>query len=391
MCSSDLIEAMAAVLGHTQSLHTNALDEAIALPTEHSARIARNTQLYLQLETGVTHVVDPWAGSYYVESLTHALMHKAWGLISEVEEQGGMTRSIEMGLPKRRIEEAAARRQAQIDSGEEVIVGVNKYWPEVEDTLNILEVDNRAVRERQIRRLNEVKSSRNQTAVNEALQALRETAETGKGNLLERSVNAARVRATLGEISAAMEKVFGRFHAVSQCITGVYAHTSQGDPGFRKAQDMANEFANREGRRPRILVAKAGQDGHDRGAKVVATAFADIGFDVDVGPLFATPAEVARNAVENDVHVVGISTLAAGHKTLIPEVVVGLKNHGRGDIRVIVGGIIPQQDYEYLYQAGATAVFGPGTNIPQCAQRVLAILMGKEPVAGNHRDRDGQR
>jgi methylmalonyl-CoA mutase len=356
------------------------LDEAIALPTEHSARIARNTQLYLQLETGVTHVVDPWAGSYYVESLTHALMHKAWGLISEVEEQGGMTRSIEMGLPKRRIEEAAARRQAQIDSGEEVIVGVNKYWPEVEDTLNILEVDNRAVRERQIRRLSEVKSSRNQTAVNEALQALGEAAETGKGNLLERSVSAARVRATLGEISMAMEKVFGRFHAVSQCITGVYAHTSQGDPGFRKAQDMANEFANREGRRPRILVAKAGQDGHDRGAKVVATAFADIGFDVDVGPLFATPAEVARNAVENDVHFVGISTLAAGHKTLVPEVVVGLKNQGRGDIRVIVGGIIPQQDYEYLYQAGAAAVFGPGTNIPQCAQKVLAILMGKEPV-----------
>jgi len=383
------IEAMAAVLGHTQSLHTNALDEAIALPTEHSARIARNTQLYLQLETGVTHVVDPWAGSYYVESLTHSLMHKAWGLISEVEEQGGMTRSIEMGLPKRRIEEAAARRQAQIDSGEEVIVGVNKYWPEVEDTLNILEVDNRAVRERQIRRLNEVKSSRNQTAVNEALQGLGETAETGQGNLLERSVNAARVRATLGEISTAMEKVFGRFQAVSHCITGVYAHTSQGDPGFRKAQDMANEFANCEGRRPRILVAKAGQDGHDRGAKVIATAFADIGFDVDVGPLFATPGEVARNAVENDVHVVGISTLAAGHKTLVPEVVVGLKNQGRGDIRVIVGGVIPQQDYEYLYQAGAMAVFGPGTNIPQCAQKVLAILMGKEPGAGNHCDRDG--
>ena len=374
------IEAMAAVLGHTQSLHTNALDEAIALPTDYSARIARNTQLYLQLETGVTRVVDPWAGSYYVESLTDSLMQKAWRLIREVEEQGGMTRSIEMGLPKRRIEEAAARRQAQIDSGEEVIVGVNKYRPEVEDALTILEVDNRAVRERQIQRLNEVKKSRKQAAVNEALQALTETAETGKGNLLERSVEAARVRATLGEISAAMEKVFGRFQAASQCITGVYAHTSQGDPGFRKAQDMANEFANREGRRPRILVAKAGQDGHDRGAKVVATAFADIGFDVDVGPLFATPAEVARNAVENDVHVVGISTLAAGHKTLVPEVVVGLKKQGRGDIKVIVGGVIPLQDYEYLYQAGAAAVFGPGTNIPQCAQKVLAILMGKEPA-----------
>ena len=383
------IEAMAAVLGHTQSLHTNALDEAIALPTDYSARIARNTQLYLQQETGITHVVDPWAGSYYVESLTDALMQKAWLLISEVEEQGGMTRSIEMGLPKRRIEEAAARRQAQIDSGEEVIVGVNKYRPEVEDTLTILEVDNRAVRERQLRRLNQVKNSRNQAAVNEALQALTETAETGNGNLLECSVEAARVRATLGEISTAMEKVFGRFQAANRCITGIYAHTSQGDPGFRKAQDMANEFANREGRRPRILVAKAGQDGHDRGAKVVATAFADIGFDVDVGPLFATPGEVARNAVENDVHVVGISTLAAGHKTLIPEVVVGLKNQGRGDIRVIVGGVIPQQDYEYLYQAGASAVFGPGTNIPQCAQEVLAILMGKEPVDGSHCDRDG--
>jgi methylmalonyl-CoA mutase len=382
------IEAMAAVLGHTQSLHTNALDEAIALPTDYSARIARNTQLYLQLETGVTHVVDPWAGSYYVESLTDTLMQKAWRLINEVEEQGGMTKSIEIGLPKRRIEEAAARRQAQIDSGEEVIVGVNKYRPEVEDTLNILEVDNRSVRERQIRRLNEVKKSRSQPAVSEALQAITRTAETGDGNLLDRCVRAARVRATLGEISAAMENVFGRFQAVTQCITGVYAHTSQGDPGFKKAQDMANEFASREGRRPRILIAKAGQDGHDRGAKVVATAFADIGFDVDVGPLFATPAEVARNAVENDVHVVGISTLAAGHKTLIPEVVVGLKNQGRGDIRVIVGGVIPQQDYNYLYQAGAAAVFGPGTNIPQCAQKVLAMLMGKEPADSNFTDLD---
>ncbi|HTD56864.1 MAG TPA: methylmalonyl-CoA mutase [Silvibacterium sp.] len=382
------IEAMAAVLGHTQSLHTNALDEAIALPTDYSARIARNTQLYLQLETGITHVVDPWAGSYYVESLTDALMQKAWRLINEVEEQGGMTKSIEIGLPKRRIEEAAARRQAQIDSGEEVIVGVNKYRPEVEDTLNILEVDNRSVRERQIRRLNEVKKSRNQVAVNEALLAITRTAETGDGNLLDRCVRAARVRATLGEISTAMENVFGRFQAVTQCITGVYAHTSQGDPGFKKAQDMANEFAGREGRRPRILIAKAGQDGHDRGAKVVATAFADIGFDVDVGPLFATPAEVARNAVENDVHVVGISTLAAGHKTLIPEVVVGLKKQGRGDIRVIVGGVIPQQDYNYLYQAGAAAVFGPGTNIPQCAQKVLTMLMGKEPADSNFTELD---
>jgi methylmalonyl-CoA mutase cobalamin-binding domain/chain len=307
--------------------------------------------------------------------------------VDAIHEQGG--KSIEIGLPKQRIEEASARRQAKIDSGEEVIVGVNKYRLEVEDTLDTLEVDNRAVRGSQIRRLNEVKSSRNQTLVNEALQALTETAETGKGNLLECSVNAARVRATLGEISMAMGKVFGRYKAVSHTISGVYAHESEGDPAFQKAQDMANEFANREGRRPRILVAKAGQDGHDRGAKVIASAFADIGFDVDVGPLFATTAEVARNAVENDVHVVGISTLAAGHKTLVPELVLELKKQGRGDIRVIVGGVIPQKDYENLYRAGASAVFGPGTNIPQCAQKVLDILTGKEPADGSHSDRNG--
>jgi methylmalonyl-CoA mutase len=376
------IEAMAAVFGHTQSLHTNALDEAIALPTDHSARIARNTQLYLQQETGITRVVDPWGGSYYVESLTDSLMRKAWGLINEVEAHGGMTRAIEIGLPKLRIEEAAARRQAQIDSGEEIIVGVNKYQSDVEDSLTILEVDNRAVRESQIRRLTEVKNARNQMAVDRALQKLSEVAKTGNANLLDLSVNAARVRATLGEISMAMEKVFGRYQAATQIISGVYAQESGRDSSFKKAQDMASEFARREGRQPRILIAKAGQDGHDRGAKVIATAFADIGFDVDVGPLFATPAEVARNAVENDVHLVGISTLAAGHKTIVPEVVAELEKQGRGDIKVIVGGVIPQQDYECLYRAGAVALFGPGTNIPQSAQKILAFLMGEEPAEG---------
>ena len=383
------IEAMAAVLGHTQSLHTNALDEAIALPTDYSARIARNTQLYFQQETDITHVVDPWAGSYYVESLTGALMQKTWRLINEVEEHGGMTKAIEIGLPKLRIEEAAARRQARIDSGEETIVGVNKYRPETEGSLSILEVDNRAVRERQIHRLNEVKKARNQSAVNEVLQALTEAAETGKSNLLECSVNAARGRATLGEISMAMEKVFGRYQAATQTISGVYAQASHGDSAFKKAQEMSNDFAEREGRRPRILIAKAGQDGHDRGAKVIATAFADIGFDVDVGPLFATPVEVARNAVENDVHVVGISTLAAGHKTIIPELVAELKKQGRADIRVIVGGVIPHQDYEFLYRAGAMAVFGPGSSIPQCAQEILALLMDAEPAEGAHFVGDG--
>jgi methylmalonyl-CoA mutase len=389
------VEAMAAVLGHTQSLHTNALDEAMALPTDDSARIARNTQLYLQQETDITHVVDPWAGSYYVESLTSALMQKTWHLISEVEEHGGMTKAIDIGLPKLRIEEAAARRQARIDSGEEIIVGVNKYRPETEDSLSILEVDNRAVRERQIHRLNEVKKARNQNAVNDALEALTTAAQTGKGNLLECSVDAARVRATLGEISLALEKVFGRYRATTQTISGVYAQANHGDSAFTKAQAMSNVFAKREGRRPRILIAKAGQDGHDRGAKVIATAFADIGFDVDVGPLFATPAEVARNAVENDVHLVGISTLAAGHKTIVPELVAELRRQGRADIKVIVGGVIPQQDYEFLYRAGAMAVFGPGTNIPQCAQEILAMLMGMEPAeiaqfAEDCDDRDGE-
>ncbi|PWT85986.1 MAG: methylmalonyl-CoA mutase [Acidobacteria bacterium] len=383
------IEALAAALGHTQSLHTNALDEAIALPTDYSARIARNTQLYFQQETEITRVVDPWAGSYYVESLTAALIQKTWRLINEVEAHGGMTKAIEIGLPKLRIEEAAARRQARIDSGEETIVGVNKYRPEVEDSLTILEVDNRVVRERQIHRINEVRKVRNQSAVNEALKALTEVAESGKGNLLECAVNAARVRATLGEISLAMETVFGRYRATTQTISGVYAQANHGDAAFKKAQDLSNEFAEREGRRPRILIAKAGQDGHDRGAKVIATAFADIGFDVDVGPLFATPSEVARNAVENDVHIVGISTLAAGHKTIIPEVVAELGKQGRPDIRVIVGGVIPQQDYEFLYRAGAMAVFGPGTSIPHCAQEILAMLMGADPADGASLVRDG--
>jgi methylmalonyl-CoA mutase len=383
------IEGLAAVLGHTQSLHTNALDEAIALPTDDSARIARNTQLYFQQETDVTHVVDPWAGSYYVESLTAALMQKTWQLIEEVEAHGGMTKAIEIGLPKLRIEEAAARRQARIDSGEEIIVGVNKYQTDNEDSLSILEVDNRVVRERQIHRINEVKKARNQNAVNEALKALTEAAESGKGNLLECSVNAARVRATLGEISLAMETVFGRYHATTQTISGVYAQANHGDSAFKKAQEMSNEFAEREGRRPRILIAKAGQDGHDRGAKVIATAFADIGFDVDVGPLFATPLEVARNAVENDVHIVGISTLAAGHKTIIPAVVAELKKQNRADIKVIVGGVIPQQDYEFLYRAGAMAVFGPGTSIPHCAQEILAMLLGAGPAEGASLMRDG--
>jgi methylmalonyl-CoA mutase len=376
------IEALAAALGHTQSLHTNALDEAIALPTDYSARIARNTQLYFQQETDITRVIDPWAGSYYVESLTDALMQKTWRLINEVEAHGGMTKAIEIGLPKLRIEEAAARRQARIDSGEETVVGINKYRPETEDSLSIFEVDNRAVREQQIRRLNEVKKARNQSAVNAALRALTEAAESGKGNLLECSVNAARARATLGEISLALEKVFERYQAATQTISGVYAQANHGDSAFKKAQEMSNEFAEREGRRPRILIAKAGQDGHDRGAKVIATAFADIGFDVDVGPLFATPSEVARNAVENDVHIVGISTLAAGHKTIIPEVVAELKKQGRPDIRVIVGGVIPKQDYDFLYRAGAMAVFGPGTSIPQCAQEILAMLMGADPAEG---------
>ncbi|QOY89371.1 methylmalonyl-CoA mutase [Paludibaculum fermentans] len=369
------VEATAAALGHTQSLHTNALDEAIALPTDFSARIARNTQIYLQEETGICRVVDPWAGSYYVESLTNELMQKAWHLIQEVETLGGMTKAIETGLPKMRIEEAAARRQARIDSGKETIVGINKYRLEQEEQLDVLMVDNQAVRESQVRRLNEVKASRDSAAVQASLDALTKCAETGEGNVLELAVTAARLRATLGEISMALEKVHGRYQAVNRTISGVYSSESQSDPEFQKASKAAEDFSKLEGRRPRLLVAKMGQDGHDRGAKVVATAFADLGFDVDVGPLFATPKEVARMAVENDVHAVGVSSLAGGHKSLVPELVAELKRLGREDIVVFVGGVIPPQDYDELKAAGAIDVFGPGSVIPVCAQKVLAALM----------------
>jgi len=370
------VEALAAVLGHTQSLHTNALDEAIALPTDFSARIARNTQIYLQQETGITRAVDPWAGSYYVESLTHELMHKAWHHIQEVETLGGMAKAIETGIPKMRIEEAAARRQAYIDSGREVIVGVNKFETRREENLDTREVDNGAVRDSQLRRLAQVRAARDGHAVEEALAALTASAGSGEGNLLELAVQAARARATLGEISAALEKVYGRYQAVNRTISGVYSSESQGDPEFQKARQLAVEFGRVEGRRPRILVAKMGQDGHDRGAKVIATAFADLGFDVDVGPLFQTPLEAARMAVENDVHVLGVSSLAGGHKTLVPEVIAELRKFGRDDILVYVGGVIPPQDYDFLYQAGVAGVFGPGTVIPVCAQKILHALMG---------------
>jgi len=368
-------EALAAVLGHTQSLHTNALDEAIALPSDFSARIARNTQIYLQEETGITKVVDPWGGSYYVESLTDELIQKGWHHIQEIESLGGMAKAIETGLPKMRIEEAAARRQAQIDSGRETIVGVNKYRAPTEEEIEVREVDNRAVREAQVRRLDAIRRTRDAAAVKASLGALTEAARNGSGNLLELSVNAARARATLGEISSALEKVFGRYQAVSRTISGVYSSESERDPAFQRARRMAEEFAVEEGRRPRILIAKMGQDGHDRGAKVIATAFADLGFDVDVGPLFQTPREAARMAVENDVHVLGISSLAGGHKTLGPEAIAELRELGRADILVFVGGVIPPQDYEFLYNAGVTAVFGPGSKIPECAQTILAELV----------------
>jgi methylmalonyl-CoA mutase len=372
------VEALAAAMGHTQSLHTNALDEAIALPSDFSARIARNTQIYLQEETGITRGVDPWGGSYYVESLTNALMQRAWTLIQEVEELGGMTKAIESGLPKMRIEEAAARRQARIDSGRETIVGVNKYRRAEETAIDVLEVDNVEVRRKQLMRLEELKRTRDPLAVEEALQALTRCAEARDGNLLELSVNAARKRATLGEISSALEKVFGRYQAVHRTISGVYSSESESDVEFQEARKLAAEFARQEGRALRILVAKMGQDGHDRGAKVIATAFADLGFDVDVGPLFQTPREVARHAVENDVHVLGVSTLAGGHKTLIPEVIQELRALGREDILVVVGGVIPPQDYDYLYQAGAAGVFGPGTVIPKAAKKIIGTLIGEQ-------------
>ncbi|MCW5966194.1 MAG: methylmalonyl-CoA mutase [Bryobacterales bacterium] len=377
------IEAMAAALGHTQSLHTNALDEAIALPTDFSARIARNTQIYLQEETDICRVVDPWGGSYYVESLTHQLAERAWALIEEVEELGGMAKAIETGLPKMRIEEAAAKKQARIDAGRDVIVGVNKYRLAKEAPLDVLDIDNTAVRLQQLERLAKLKESRNAEDVRQAIEAITKCAETGEGNLLELAVDAARKRATLGEISFAMEKVFGRYKAVVRSISGVYASESQHDVHFNKARELANRFAQVEGRRPRIMVAKMGQDGHDRGAKVISTAFADLGFDVDIGALFQTPAEVARHAVENDIHVLGVSTLAAGHKTLVPQVVGELRALGREDIMVVVGGVIPAQDYDFLYQSGAVAVFGPGTVIPIAARQILEILLAsrEQPAA----------
>jgi len=369
------IEAMAAALGHTQSLHTNSLDEAIALPTDFSARIARNTQLYLQDETMITKVIDPWGGSYYVESLTNALLNKAWKHILEVESYGGMTNAISAGIPKMRIEEAAARKQARIDSGAEVIVGVNKFKLEKEDPIEILEVDNTAVRLSQIKRINEIKKSRNETNVKNSLDAITKCAETGVGNLLELSIIAARNRVTLGEISDAIEKVSGRFQAVTRTISGVYNSEYKSDDNLvDKVRKMTDEFAEREGRRPRIMIAKMGQDGHDRGAKVVATAYADMGFDVDMGPLFQTPEETAKQAIENDVHVIGMSSLAAGHKTLLPQLVEELKKQGRDDIIVICGGVIPAQDYEFLFEHGASAIFGPGTKIPEAGKKIMELI-----------------
>ncbi|WP_057911795.1 methylmalonyl-CoA mutase [Peribacillus muralis] len=369
--SRTLIEAHAAALGHTQSLHTNALDEAIALPTDFSARIARNTQLFLQEETGITKVIDPWAGSYYVESLTNELIERAWTHIEEIEDLGGMAKAIETGLPKMRIEEAAAKRQAKIDSQDETIVGVNKYRLKKEDPIEILEIDNTAVRESQLKRLRELKGKRDQAKVDEALQALTAAAGTGEGNLLELAVQAARVRASLGEISDAIEEVAGRHKATIRSISGVYSAAYSREAEIGEVVRMTEEFLENEGRRPRLLMAKMGQDGHDRGAKVVGTGFADLGYDVDIGPLFQTPEETALQAVENDVHVVGMSSLAAGHKTLLPQLMSELKKLGREDIIVIVGGVIPAQDYEYLMENGASAIFGPGTVIPQAAKKVL--------------------
>ncbi len=369
------IEAMAAVLGHTQSLHTNALDEAIALPTDFSARIARNTQLYLQHETQITRTVDPWAGSYYVEYLTHELAHRAWALIQEIEALGGMAKAIETGLPKMKIEEAAARKQARIDSGKDIIVGVNKYRLEKEDPINILEVDNSAVRQSQITRLEKLKAERDNVAVSGALDRLTDAVRNGTGNLIELSVEAAKLRATLGEISYAVEKVCGRYKAVIRSISGIYSSESITDPDFKVARQLCSRFAEREGRQPRIMIAKMGQDGHDRGAKVVSTGYADIGFDVDIGPLFQTPNEAARQAVENDVHVLGVSSLAGGHKTLVPQVIAELKKMSREDIMVIVGGVIPHQDYDYLYRSGVVGIFGPGSSVSAAARKILEVLL----------------
>ena len=371
------IEGLAAALGGTQSLHTNALDEAIALPTDFSARIARNTQIFLQEETKITKTVDPWAGSFYVETLTNEIAEKAWKLIEEVEELGGMTKAIESGIPKLRIEEAAARKQARIDSNQDIIVGVNKYRLEKEDPLQILDVDNQMVRKQQLEQLDRIKASRNTEKVALSLHKLTLCAENGDGNLLELAVEAARNRATLGEISTALETVFGRYKAQIKSFSGVYSKEIKDDKSFEKAKQLADEFAKKEGRRPRIMIAKMGQDGHDRGAKVVATGYADLGFDVDIGPLFQTPAEAAKQAVENDVHILGVSSLAAGHKTLVPQVIEELKKYGREDIMVVVGGVIPAQDYQFMFDAGAVAVFGPGTKISEAAISILEILIGE--------------
>jgi methylmalonyl-CoA mutase len=371
------IEAMAAAFGGTQSLHTNALDEAIALPTDFSARIARNTQIYIQEETKITKTVDPWAGSDLVEKRTEEMVSKAWELLQEVEELGGMTKAIEKGIPKLRIEEASAKKQARIDSTRDIIVGVNKYVLEEEDSLQILEVDNDAVRESQIARLNALKATRNNEEVQKALLNLTECAKTQEGNLLELAIIAAEKRATLGEISDALEKVFGRYKATIKSISGVYSKEINNDPDFEKAKELANKFAELEGRRPRIMIAKLGQDGHDRGAKVIATGYADLGFDVDIGPLFQTPKEAVKQAVENDVHVLGISSLAAGHKTLVPQVLAELKAYGREDIMVIAGGVIPAQDYQYLFDAGVSGVYGPGTKIAKAAIEILKVLIDK--------------
>ena len=369
------VEALAAAMGHTQSLHTNALDEAIALPTDFSARIARNTQIYLQKETGITRVIDPWGGSYHVEYLTDQLVKKAWALIEEVEEMGGMAKAIEQGLPKMRIEEAAARKQARIDSGKDTIVGVNKYAVDEKTDIELLEVDNTAVLKSQIARLEKLRKERNSDEVEAALSAITQCAETGEGNLLELAVEAARKRASLGEISMAMEKVFGRHKAVTQTISGVYSSEVKENEDFIKARDLADKFAELDGRRPRIMVAKMGQDGHDRGAKVIATSFADMGFDVDIGPLFQTPAEAAMQAAENDVHIIGASSLAAGHKTLVPQLIEELKKIGREDIMVIAGGVIPPNDYDFLFESGVSFVFGPGTVIAKAAQEILEKLI----------------
>jgi len=368
------IEAMAAALGHTQSLHTNSLDEAIALPTDFSARIARNTQLYLQHETGICNVVDPWAGSFYVESLTHQIMHRAWDHIQEIESLGGMAKAIETGLPKMKIEEAAARRQALIDSGQETIVGVNKYRLEKEAPIDILEVDNTAVRESQVNRLKKLRADRDESQVRAILNKITQAAGSGEGNLLALSIEAGRARATLGEISEAMEQVFGRHKAMIKSISGIYSSNYREEETIDKVRKLTDDFELKEGRRPRIMIAKLGQDGHDRGAKVISTAFADLGFDVDIGPLFQTPGEVARQAIENDVHMVGMSSLAGGHKTLLPQLIGELKSRGREDIGVIVGGVIPAQDYNFLKDRGAMAIFGPGTVITSAAEKILEKL-----------------